>query len=184
MSTNNKEELNKVPASNQPKDSNSATTDDTTKQPQQQQPSPPSTQPKQVPAKTSPPSATPSATTAHPATSAAAKPSPAASTTKTQPEPPPFEKGLVEQLKKEFGDLVKVVFIKPLRIKIQVEPQEIVRVANFLRDSIGFDHAESAGGTDYPKDNQIEVIYHLGSYSRQELAAHILWLTTRTNRDD
>jgi NADH-quinone oxidoreductase subunit C len=49
---------------------------------------------------------------------------------------------------------------------------------------MGFDHAESAGGTDYPKDNQIEVIYHLGSYSREELAAHILWLTTRTDRDD
>jgi NADH:ubiquinone oxidoreductase subunit C len=183
MSTdNNKEELNRVPASNQPEDPTSATTDDTTKQ--HQQPAPPSTQPKQVPAKTSPPSATPSAAAAAPATSATAKPSPAASTAKTQPEPPPFEKGLVEQIKKEFGDLVKVVFIKPLRIKIQVEPQEIVRVANFLRDSIGFDHAESAGGTDYPKDNQIEVIYHLGSYTRQELAAHILWLTTRTNRDD
>jgi NADH:ubiquinone oxidoreductase subunit C len=106
MSTdNNKEELNKVPASNQPKDSTSPTTDDTTKQ--HQQPAPPSTQPKQVPAKTSQPSATPSAAAA-PATS----------------------------------------------------------------------------GTDYPKDNQIEVIYHLGSYTRQELAAHILWLTTRTNRDD
>lgn len=178
MTTNNKEELNKVAASNQPKDSTS-TTDATTKQQQQQ----PSTQPKQVPANTLPPSATTSAAAA-PATSAAAKPSPAASTAKTQPEPPPFEKGLVEQIKKEFGDLVKVVFIKPLRIKIQVEPQDIVRVATFLRDSIGFDHAESAGGTDYPKDNQIEVIYHLGSYSNQELAPQILWLTTRTNKDD
>src|SRR5215217_4638644 len=158
MTTNNKEELNKVAASNQPKDSTS-TTDATTKEQQQQ----PSTQPKQVPANTSPPSATTS-TAAAPATSAVAKPIPAASTAKTQPEPPPFEKGLVEQIKKEFGDLVKVVFIKPLRIKIQVEPQDIVRVATFLRDSIGFDHAESAGGTDYPKDNQIEVIYHLGSY--------------------
>jgi NADH-quinone oxidoreductase subunit C len=182
MSTNSKEELNKVAANSQPKDSTS-TNDDTTKQ--QQQPAPPSTEPKQVPAKTSPPSAKPSAAAA-PTTNAAAaaKPSTAASTAKTQPEPPPFEKGLVEQIKREFGDLVKVVFIKPLRIKIQVEPQDIVRVANFLRDNIGFDHAESAGGTDYPKDNQIEVIYHLGSYSKQELAPHILWLTTRTNRDD
>jgi NADH-quinone oxidoreductase subunit C len=178
MTTNNKEELNKVAASNQPKDSTS-TTDATTKEQQQQ----PSTQPKQVPANTSPPSATTS-TAAAPATSAVAKPSAAASTAKTQPEPPPFEKGLVEQIKKEFGDLVKVVFIKPLRIKIQVQPQDIVRVATFLRDSIGFDHAESAGGTDYPKDNQIEVIYHLGSYSNQELAPQILWLTTRTNKDD
>jgi NADH:ubiquinone oxidoreductase subunit C len=178
MTTNNKEELNKVAASNQPQDSTTSTTDATTKEQQQ-----PSTQPKQVPANTLPPSATTSAAAA-PATSAAAKPSPAASTAKTQPEPPPFEKGLVEQIKKEFGDLVKVVFIKPLRIKIQVEPQDIVRVATFLRDSIGFDHAESAGGTDYPKDNQIEVIYHLGSYSNQELAPQILWLTTRTNKDD
>jgi NADH:ubiquinone oxidoreductase subunit C len=178
MTTNNKEELNKVAASNQPQDSTTSTTDATTKEQQQ-----PSTQPKQVPANTLPPSATTSAAAA-PATSAAAKPSPAASTAKTQLEPPPFEKGLVEQIKKEFGDLVKVVFIKPLRIKIQVEPQDIVRVATFLRDSIGFDHAESAGGTDYPKDNQIEVIYHLGSYSNQELAPQILWLTTRTNKDD
>jgi len=178
MTTNNKEELNKVAASNQPKDSTTSTTDATTKEQQQ-----PSTQPKQVPANTSPPSATTSAAAA-PATSAAAKPSPAASTAKTEPEPPPFEKGLVEQIKKEFGDSVKVVFIKPLRIKIQVEPQDIVGVATFLRDSIGFDHAESAGGTDYPKDNQIEVIYHLGSYSNQELAPQILWLTTRANKDD
>jgi NADH-quinone oxidoreductase subunit C len=177
MSTNNKEELNKVAASSQPKDSTS-TTDATAKQ---QEP-PPSTQPKQVPAKTSPPSAAPPAAAA--TTTAAAKPSAAASTAKTQPEPPPFEKGLMEQIKKEFGDLVKVVFIKPLRIKIQVEPQDIVGVASFLRDNMGFDHAESVAGTDYPKNNQIEVIYHLGSYSRQELAAQILWLTTRTNRDD
>ena len=175
MSANNKEEPSKAAASTQPQDSSSTTTDTTTKQQE-----PPSTQPKQVPFKTPPPSATPPAA----ATAATAKPSAAASTAKTQPEPPPFEKGLVEQIKKEFGDLVKVVFIKPLRIKIQVEPQDIVRVANFLRDNMGFDHAESAGGTDYPKDNQIEVIYHLGSYSRQELAPHILWLTTRTNRDD
>jgi NADH:ubiquinone oxidoreductase subunit C len=179
MSTNNKEELNKVAASSQPKDSTSTTTDATAKQ---QEPPPPSTQPKQVPAKTSPPSAAPPAAAA--TTTAAAKPSAAASTAKTQPEPPPFEKGLMEQIKKEFGDLVKVVFIKPLRIKIQVEPQDIVGVASFLRDNMGFDHAESVAGTDYPKNNQIEVIYHLGSYSRQELAAHILWLTTRTNRDD
>ena len=179
MSTNNKEELNKVAASSQPKDSTS-TTDATAKQ---QEPSPPSTQPKQVPAKTSPPSAAPPAAAAA-ATTTAAKPSAAASTAKTQPEPPPFEKGLMEQIKKEFGDLVKVVFIKPLKIKIQVEPQDIVGVASFLRDNMGFDHAESVAGTDYPKNNQIEVIYHLGSYSRQELAAQILWLTTRTNRDD
>jgi NADH:ubiquinone oxidoreductase subunit C len=178
MSANNKEELNKVAAGSQTKHS-SSTSDDTAQQ--QPPPPPPSPQPKQIPAKPSPPSAkaAESAVTTTPP-----KPSVASSPTKTQPEPPPFEKGLVEQLKNKFGDMVKVVFIKPLRIKIQVEPQDIVGVASFLRDSMGFDHAESVAGTDYPKDNQIEVVYHLGSYSREELAAHILWLTARTNKDD
>jgi NADH:ubiquinone oxidoreductase subunit C len=176
MSTNNNnEELNELAASSQSKQSTSTTNDTTTTT----KPAPQSsTQPKMVAAKPSPTSATSTAA------AAAAKPSAAAPPAKTQPEPPPFEKGLVEQIRSKFGDFVKVVFIKPLRIKILVEPQHIVEVASFLRDSMGFDHAESVGGTDYPKDNQIEVIYHLGSYTREELAAHILWLTTRTDRDD
>lgn len=111
---------------------------------------------------------------------------PAATTTvaKKEPEPPPFEKGLVGQISSRFGDKVKVSFIRPLRIKIYVDPTNIVEVASFLRDSMAFDHAESVAGTDYPKDNQIEVVYHLGSYSKEDLGAHILLLATRTNRDD
>ena len=114
----------------------------------------------------------------------AAKPAAAAQPAKKEPEAPPFEKGLVEEIKKQFGDSIKVVFIKPLRMKIMVEPKDIVAVATFLRDTMKFDHAESVAGTDYPKDNQIEVIYHLGSYSREDLGAHVFSLTTRTSRDD
>jgi NADH-quinone oxidoreductase subunit C len=187
MSTNNKEELNKVEASSQPKDS-STVIDSTTKQRQSPQPSsqpsppppPPSSQSKQNPTKPS----QPPATKATSAADAGSKANAAAPLAKTQPEPPAFEKGLADQIKNKFGDTVKVLFIKPLHIKIQVDPPYIVGVANFVRDSLGFDHAESVAGTDYPKDNQIEVIYHLGSYARQDLAGHILWLTTRTDRDD
>lgn len=186
MSTNNKEEPNKVGASSQPKDS-STVIDSATEQRQSPKPSSPpptsspspSTQSKQSPAKPS----QPPATTSSSAPSAGSKGNTAAPA-KTLPEPPAFEKGLVDQINNKFGDTVKVLFIKPLRIKIRVDPQDIVGVANFLRDSLGFDHAESVAGTDYPKDNQIEVIYHLGSYTRQDLAGHILWLTTRTDRDD
>jgi NADH-quinone oxidoreductase subunit C len=114
---------------------------------------------------------------------APAKPS-ATTPPKKEPEAPPFEKGLADEIKKKFGESIKTVFIKPLRIKIQVEPGDIVNVATFLRDSMGFDHAESVAGTDYPKDNQIEVVYHLGSYSRDDLGAHVLSLATRTGRDE
>jgi len=114
------------------------------------------------------------------------QPKPAATTAvaKKEPDPPIFEKGLVGQISSQYGDKVRVSYIRPLRIKIYVDPINIVEVASFLRDSMGFDHAESVAGTDYPKDNQIEVGYHLGSYSKVDLGAHILLLATRTNRDD
>jgi NADH-quinone oxidoreductase subunit C len=99
-------------------------------------------------------------------------------------EPPAFEKGIIDILAKEFGNKINVVYTRPLRMKIMVPPEDISAVAIFLRDKIGFDHAESVAGTDYPKDNQIEVIYHLGSYGTRELEAHIIALTTRTSRDE
>jgi NADH:ubiquinone oxidoreductase subunit C len=122
-------------------------------------------------------------TKASPSTPPSKPPAPT-SLAKKEPEPPLFEKELVNQISSQLGDKVKVSYIRPLRIKIYVDPANIVEVASFLRDSMAFDHAESVAGTDYPKDNQIEVVYHLGSYSRVDLGAHILVVATRTNRDD
>jgi NADH:ubiquinone oxidoreductase subunit C len=113
------------------------------------------------------------------------KPSPTTSAvTKKEAEPPAFEKGIIDTLVKEFGNKIKAVYARPLRMKIVVEPEDLSAVAIFLRDKMGFDHAESVAGTDYPKDNQIEVIYHLGSYGTRELEGHIMALTTRTSRDE
>ncbi|PWU82735.1 MAG: NADH-quinone oxidoreductase subunit C [Candidatus Nitrosopolaris wilkensis] len=118
--------------------------------------------------------------------SSSSNPPPVKTTTtlRTGSEPPAFEKGIAGEISANFGQMVQIIFIKPLRIKIAVEPPNIVKVATFLRDNLGFDHAESVAGTDYPKDNQIEVIYHLGSYLRDDLAGHVLAIATRTNRDD
>ena len=104
--------------------------------------------------------------------------------TKKEAETPEFEKGIIDRLVKEFGNKINVLYIRPLRIKIAVEPAEILAIAIYIRDALGFDHAESVAGTDYPKDNQIEVIYHLGSYGVQELEGHILALATRTSRNE
>jgi NADH:ubiquinone oxidoreductase subunit C len=98
-------------------------------------------------------------------------------------EPPAFEKGIIDRVVNEFGNKVKVLYIKPLRVKIAVDPADIVAIAIYLRDTLGFDHAESVAGTDYPKDGQIEVIYHLGSYGVPGLEGQIMSLTTRTSRD-
>lgn len=166
------------------------------KKPAEQKAQPPAASPSSSPSSPSPappakpaPAAKPSSTPpAKPAAAAAAKPAAAATAppaAKKEPEPPAFEKGLAQQVTARFGESVKVLYIKPLRIKIMVaDPSNIVEIATFLRDSMGFDHAESAGGTDYPKDKQIEVAYHLGSYSRDDLAAHVMVLAVRANRDD
>jgi NADH:ubiquinone oxidoreductase subunit C len=43
---------------------------------------------------------------------------------------------------------------------------------------------ESAGGTDYPKDDEIEMNYHLGSYSNPDMYPYVLILSTKINRND
>lgn len=167
-------------------DSKKSKSSDTTKPTSQSSISSPSSKPTADSPRTNVAPSTP--TTKDSPSSPPPPPSKPAATTATiakkEPEPPPFEKGLMTQLFSQFGDKVKASYIRPLRIKIYVDPANIVEVASFLRDSMGFDHAESVAGTDYPKDNQIEVGYHLGSYSRMDLGAHILLLATRTNRDD
>jgi len=73
---------------------------------------------------------------------------------------PKFEEELVNKIVARCGNKVEVVYARPSR------------------------HAESVSGTDYPKDNQIEVVYHLGSYTVEDLIPKILALSTRTNRDE
>jgi NADH:ubiquinone oxidoreductase subunit C len=143
------------------------------------------------PQQSSPPpsSSTPSSPSPKPAVASSPKPAagspPPSPPAKREPESPPFEKGIVSQIISHFGnDKIKISYIRPLRIKINVNHSDIVEIATFIRDNLGFDHAEAVSGTDYPKDDQIEVIYQLGSYSRDDLEGHVFSLATRTTRDD
>jgi NADH:ubiquinone oxidoreductase subunit C len=95
----------------------------------------------------------------------------------------PIENSLYNELSSKFQDKVQLLYVKPKRIKVYVEPKNIVEVAAFLKNELGLDHAESVCGTDYPNENAIEVIYHLSSYSREELAPIIFALSTKTDRD-
>jgi NADH:ubiquinone oxidoreductase subunit C len=165
-------------------DSKKSKSSDTTTPTSQSSPPSPSSKPAADSPRTNIAPSTPTTKASPSPPSPSSKPAATTTIAKKEPEPPPFEKGLMTQLFSQFGDKVKASYIRPLRIKIYVDPANIVEVASFLRDSMGFDHAESVAGTDYPKDNQIEVAYHLGSYSRMDLGAHILLLATRTNRDD
>ncbi len=94
-----------------------------------------------------------------------------------------LENSLSDSISKKFPN-IEIVYVKPNRIRVNVKKEEIIDVASFIRDELQFDHAESVSGVDYPEDKQIEVVYHLGSYTDPLLSKQILALATRTPRED
>ena len=97
---------------------------------------------------------------------------------------PAFEKSIANRIVSKFGAKTVIGFIKPNRIRINTKKEDILDVASYMRDELNFDHAESVSGVDYPESKEIEVVYHLGSYSDQQLEKQILTLATRLPRED
>ncbi len=98
-------------------------------------------------------------------------------------ELPAFEKSISDKIVEKFGDKIKVGFIKKDRVRINVDKENVHDVAEFIRDGLNYDHVESVSGVDYPADNEIEVVYHIGSYTESSLARQILVLATRAPRE-
>ena len=90
---------------------------------------------------------------------------------------------MIKQYYEKFGDKVEVGFVKEDRVRINVGRENVHEVAEFIRDELNYDHVESVSGVDYPQDNEIEVVYHIGSYTESSLARQILVLATRAQRE-
>ena len=111
-------------------------------------------------------------------------PKPAAKKPEETPvELPAFEKSISDKIVEKFGDKVEVGFVKEDRVRINVGRENVHEVAEFVRDGLNYDHVESVSGVDFPQDNEIEVVYHIGSYSDSSLARQILVLATRAQRE-
>jgi len=113
------------------------------------------------------------------------KPAPKPAAKKEEEKPlPEFEKGLSDKVIAKFGEKAAIRFVKPDRVGLKVAREDVKEVARYLRDELNFDHAESVTGVDYPEDKEIEVVYHLGSYTDDSLSKQILELATRAPRED
>ena len=112
------------------------------------------------------------------------KPTPAKKPEEKPIELPEFEKGLSDKITEKFGDKVEVAFVKEDRVRINVGSENVHDVAEFIRDEMNFDHVESVSGVDFPQDKEIEVVYHIGSYSDSSLSRQVLVLATRTQREE
>ena len=105
-------------------------------------------------------------------------------TKKPDVELPAFEKSISDKIVEKFGDKVEVAFVKEDRVGIKTGRENIHDVAEFIRDALNYDHVESVSGVDYPQDKEIEVVYHIGSYSDPSLARQLLVLSTRAQREE
>jgi len=94
------------------------------------------------------------------------------------------ERRLVDELKVRFGADIVGEDVRYRRVKIGVKSERMVDIASHLKGELGFDHVASVSGVDYPKDGQIEVVYHVASYSREDIRDLVLALSTRTSRDE
>jgi NADH:ubiquinone oxidoreductase subunit C len=101
-----------------------------------------------------------------------------------EPDLPKFEKEQTDKITEKFGTKAEVVFVKPDRIRINVKKEDVLDVASFIRDELNYDHAESVTGIDFPDDKEIEVVYHLGSYTDPKLNRQVLSLATRAPREE
>jgi NADH:ubiquinone oxidoreductase subunit C len=114
----------------------------------------------------------------------ATKPSPKKVPPKEEPELPAFEKGIADKIIENFGEKTTISFVKPDRVGIKVGRDAVHDVAEFARDVLNYDHVDSVSGVDYPADKEIEVVYHLSSYTDPTLSRQILELATRAQRED
>lgn len=118
---------------------------------------------------------------------APAKPAPKPAAKKPEEKPvelPAFEKAISDKLVEKFADKVEVAFVKEDRVRVNVGRENVHEVAEFVRDGLNYDHVESVTGVDFPADKEIEVVYHIGSYTDSSLARQILVLATRAPREE
>ncbi len=93
------------------------------------------------------------------------------------------EEDILQKLKERFpGDIKESRIIRRSRPEIVVAPEKIREVTTFLRDQLGFDHANGASGVDYNREARFEVIYHISSLNRKEMRDIVLAIKESTPR--
>ena len=75
------------------------------------------------------------------------KPASKPAAAKPEEELPTFEKDIADKITAQFTD-AKIAYVKPERIRINVKKENVKELAEFVRDELNYDHAESVSGVD------------------------------------
>ena len=94
------------------------------------------------------------------------------------------EEEIIHRLKEHFpGDIKESRIIRRARPEVVVTPEKIREVALFLRDQMGFDHANGVSGVDYNREARFEIVYHTSSNGNKEMRDIVLALKESTPRN-
>ncbi len=94
------------------------------------------------------------------------------------------EDGLIQRVRQQFPDGVKESrIVRRSRPEIVVPPEKIREVALFLRDQLGFDHANGVSGVDYNREARFEIVYHTSSLQTREMRDLVLALKESVPRN-
>jgi NADH-quinone oxidoreductase subunit C len=104
-------------------------------------------------------------------------------TPKIKHEPPKREKKIADSITVKLRKDILEIEIKPKRIKVKVKPESIKKAANFFKNKLNIDHVASVSGIDYPNDNEIEIVYHTGTYKHKDLSDLVIALAFRISRE-
>ncbi len=104
-------------------------------------------------------------------------------TPEIKPEPPKKEKKIADKIAANLGKDILDIEIKPKRIKVKIKPESIIKAASYLNNELNIDHVKSVSGVDYPNDNEIEVVYHAGTYEHEDQRDLVIALAFRISRE-
>jgi|TARA_B100000315_G_scaffold129259_1_gene118929 NADH-quinone oxidoreductase subunit C len=104
-------------------------------------------------------------------------------TPEVKQEHPKREKKIADNIAVKLKKDILDIEIKPKRIKVKIKHQSIKKAANYLKTVLNLDHVVSVSGIDYPNDNEIEIVYHAGTYEHKDLSDLLVALVYRIPRE-
>jgi len=94
------------------------------------------------------------------------------------------EETIIKKLKEQFPNDIKASrIIRRSRPEITVAPEKIQEITTFLRDQLGFDHANGVSGVDYNREARFEIVYHTSSLNNKEMRELVLAVKESTPRN-
>lgn len=90
------------------------------------------------------------------------------------------EQRILDALQTTFPHLVEEASIlKKNRVSVRVKAEGLHHIADFVKESLGYDQPVSAGGVDLIRDNLLQMVYYVDNSERHVL----LMLRTNIPRD-